>query len=575
MLVLAVELLGGRYVATAYNDRNVAEWPPHPARLFSALVCTWAEEAVVGSVDDRELAALTWLEEQVPPDILCSGSRDVARRSVAPVYVPVNDVSVVREPNRSRLDEALAKHRGSTDSKARDKLERDIAKLEKKLADDTLKAIAPPDKYGEADLTLRILPDLRSKQPRTFPSITPLAPRVLFQWPDVNPDSKVVAGLSALASRLVRLGHSSSLVAARLVDGNEAARLSADLTLFQARGESGTLVLRWVGPGQVDRLRAAFERHGETEPRVLPARFVRYSEGQETGQRFPEHSGFDPDVIVFARVGGPRLPIVSTVGVARQFRRALLSVAEEPIDEALSGHTPEGTPSQAPHVAIVPLPYVGSAHADGTLLGVAMVLPRVLSPASRRAVLRAVGALEKAQGRPEEETPDIPLRLGDAGTLELQRVAWGEHPRMTLRSTTWTQPSRYWVSATPVALDSNPGDLHDPDATKRAAAFELARESVRTSVLRIGLPQPLEIDVVRSTVLTGSAKPRSFPRFPVETKKLQRLLVHVRLTFQTPVLGPVILGAGRFFGLGLCLPVRHTRSDLAAGAGRQEPQESP
>ena len=40
MFAIRVECLTGRYVATAYDDRSRAEWPPHPARLFSALVAT-------------------------------------------------------------------------------------------------------------------------------------------------------------------------------------------------------------------------------------------------------------------------------------------------------------------------------------------------------------------------------------------------------------------------------------------------------------------------------------------------------------------------------------------------------
>lgn len=43
MFAITIELLGGSYVATAYNDRDRGEWPPHPARLFSALVATWAD----------------------------------------------------------------------------------------------------------------------------------------------------------------------------------------------------------------------------------------------------------------------------------------------------------------------------------------------------------------------------------------------------------------------------------------------------------------------------------------------------------------------------------------------------
>ena len=40
MLAIEVTFLTGRYVATAYNTRTESEWPPHPARLFSALAAT-------------------------------------------------------------------------------------------------------------------------------------------------------------------------------------------------------------------------------------------------------------------------------------------------------------------------------------------------------------------------------------------------------------------------------------------------------------------------------------------------------------------------------------------------------
>ena len=59
MFALAVEFLTGRYVATAFNDRERAEWPPHPARVFSALVATHFEEP-----EPPARAALEWLEQQ-------------------------------------------------------------------------------------------------------------------------------------------------------------------------------------------------------------------------------------------------------------------------------------------------------------------------------------------------------------------------------------------------------------------------------------------------------------------------------------------------------------------------------
>ena len=52
MLSIEVELLGKRYAATAHNDRGRAEWPPHPARFFSALVAALHER---DQVDDDPL----------------------------------------------------------------------------------------------------------------------------------------------------------------------------------------------------------------------------------------------------------------------------------------------------------------------------------------------------------------------------------------------------------------------------------------------------------------------------------------------------------------------------------------
>jgi len=61
--------------------------------------------------------------------------------------------------------------------------------------------------------------------------------------------------------------------------------------------------------------------------------------------------------------------------------------------------------------------------------------------------------------------------------------------------------------------------------------------------------------VVRSCVLPGTAKPRSYPRFPAGSHKPQRVLVHVRLVFGQPVRGPLLIGVGRYQGLGLFAPL--------------------
>src|SRR5574342_1423720 len=72
-LVLSVELLTGSYEAAQVDDRQQAEWPPHPARLVCAL------RAAARGVDDR--STLRWLAAQPPPlvgaaDRVWSGRRE-------------------------------------------------------------------------------------------------------------------------------------------------------------------------------------------------------------------------------------------------------------------------------------------------------------------------------------------------------------------------------------------------------------------------------------------------------------------------------------------------------------------
>jgi CRISPR-associated protein Csb2 len=61
-LPISIELLTGSYDAAEVDDRDRAVGPPHPARLFCALV------AAAHGDDDQ--AALRWLEAQPAPVIL-------------------------------------------------------------------------------------------------------------------------------------------------------------------------------------------------------------------------------------------------------------------------------------------------------------------------------------------------------------------------------------------------------------------------------------------------------------------------------------------------------------------------
>ena len=116
---------------------------------------------------------------------------------------------------------------------------------------------------------------------------------------------------------------------------------------------------------------------------------------------------------------------------------------------------------------------------------------------------------------------------------------------------------------TPVALDEHPGELRippdarDPEAAARrqGAAFARAEATIRQACLRVGLPEPARVVATLTPLVTGSQAARRFSPFPRRAGRLRRVLLHAEIEFEAPVAGPIILGAGRFLGLGLFRPL--------------------
>ena len=65
MLVLEIEYLQHVSYAAKYNSPDEPEWPPHPDRVFMALVDAWGVAGRSAAGAD----ALRWLESQEPPEI--------------------------------------------------------------------------------------------------------------------------------------------------------------------------------------------------------------------------------------------------------------------------------------------------------------------------------------------------------------------------------------------------------------------------------------------------------------------------------------------------------------------------
>src|SRR5690606_4622974 len=154
-----------------------------------------------------------------------------------------------------------------------------------------------------------------------------------------------------------------------------------------------------------------------------------------------------------------------------------------------------------------------------------------------------------------DESPTLLRGLGHGIGVDVERVVWGEPPLYILRSDARCAVANQWVSATPVALDRSPGDLFSRNPAKREAAYAAAAEIVTQSCVYSGLPRPEKVVISPTPMVPGSAAARQFQPFPLNEGKFRRVLVHVSLVFSESVQGPVLLGAGRFYGLGLFRPL--------------------
>lgn len=551
-LAIEIELLSGRYCATRFNDRTRAEWPPHPARLFSAAVALWAAGEPRSA---QEEGVLRWLERQPAPEIACSDEEHIAVREGTTHFVPVNDASAVPSINttyaavRAAADAASELERQapvtSRPSRDTDRVGKQAEKARERVAKDSRRA----NEGTLADVAIEVFPDARIRQARTFPSIRPDDPRVLYVWPDAMPSAMQRATLDGLLARIGRLGHSASLVSCRVTEEIPRPTLVPDA--------HGSAAIRVPGDGQFDLLEEEFARHQGNEPRALPAEIQPYSRVGPQDDSIPE-SVFASRFPVLEVDASTPVSLRASLALARALRAALLEHADA-APELLSGlsvdtDSGEARPAGRAHGAIVPLPFVGHRHADGAVRGLAFVPPTGREN-ERDAALQIVWAwLRDSGGRLRVGSCEVILRRPDG----LASLA-------TIRPRHWCSPSKTWATVTPIALDRWPGNLRDRDSVRRAASFARAQQIVARACVHIGLPAPECVAVRPDAFVSGVPPAHRFPSFRTPNGGPHRPLVHACVTFGAPVAGPVLLGAGRYVGQGLCLPLDGPLTRQAGG----------
>jgi CRISPR-associated protein Csb2 len=380
-----------------------------------------------------------------------------------------------------------------------------------------------------------LMPAMRRRQPRRFPAYRPVSRTVWFVWPDGAEDQPPLAPLNAIAAYTAYIGHSASLTRCRF----------ATKELPQA----GTPLRSRIYPGrlaELERLHSAGQRPNYRE----------HAGQQANAATAMPSSQFSPAWLVLEHVDGEMPDLLASALVAKALHKTVMSgYRGGAVPADISGHTPNGAPTTEPHLAIAPLAFLGSRYASGAVYGFALVPPRdsnLLVRGDFQQALREVMPWSDEHARRELH--------GYGSGLDVTFAIADAEPRRSLDPAPYTDPGRIWATCTPIVLDRH---LKETGNRERVAEIEAL---VAHACVNIGLPRPWRVVACKHSDLEGvpsaypSGRAPAWTNWRLPPSLASRQLTHAIVQFREPVHGPVMLGAGRFVGLGLCRALDATRS---------------
>jgi CRISPR-associated protein Csb2 len=247
---------------------------------------------------------------------------------------------------------------------------------------------------------------------------------------------------------------------------------------------------------------------------------------------------------------------------ASRLRQALPDAAAA-IERSLIGRAADGSGSVplAQRMQIVPLPSIGSVHADQAIRRVLVEIPADC-PLAAEDLDWAFSGLDAIDG--------------DTGELSPWMLTRSDQLDMLLHYSGHTQ---HWQSVTPLALPEAAARRRiDPARHKDAAEAKHADErlaeegravaAVHRALRHAGVPAlAVQVRVQREPFTAHGQRAEPFAE---GTRFAKERLWHVALRFDRPVSGPMTIGDGRFLGLGVLAPsgrVAGSSTDPAAWTG--------
>lgn len=372
---------------------------------------------------------------------------------------------------------------------------------------------------------------------------------VLYLW-DFESGSSEATRICAIATRMYQLGRGIDMAWAtgQMLDQNEAdAVLESHPGLIRRPGGTGETAT--PGPGTLDSLVNRYQ--GKRR------RLTTVGKGRKSRQWFTQ-----PPKASFRRTGydaSPRRLHFELRGLAGGFApcplasaASLITCLRDAATERLQESLPEksalferliigrgaGPADLAQRIRLLPIPSIGALHADPSIRRIMVEIP-----------------------------PDCPIRLGD-----LKWAFTGRRPYNPRTGEVWpgslistddsqmanrfARMSQVFQSITPIALSTAQrrriGTDGEKTAEERSQEERRAIGAVVQALRHISLhTRPSEINVQREPYQRRGVRSELFAD---GSRFSKHELWHVQLRFREPVLGPLVIGDGRFCGLGLMAP---------------------
>ena len=509
VLLITVRLHDGRY-------HGIGDYPPAPARLFQALV---AGAGLSGpQVLKEHAAALQWLEALDPPVIA------VPHEAVGQQfrnYVPQNDLDACggdpRRIDKIRAAKTIRPHLFHSDLPWLYAWKFDGEARDAKQADVVCKLAERLYQFGRGE-------------------------DMAWAWGDVLDEAELEARLSGHSGVVYRPSTGGS-------GGTLPCPTRGSLESLTERYQAGGRRFSTVGDGRA--ARTIFSQ--PPKPRFLqvaydsPLERLVYTLRDNAGG-----ASFRPWPLMRA------LTLTQAVrdGAAVRLRKALPARAAE-IERVFIGRKANGDDDGpiAQRVRIIPLPSIGHDLADR---GIRRVLVEVPTECPFRAddVHWALSGLTLA----DRDTGEVLDSVLTSALEDRMLIHYGVGAEF-----------RTWRTVTPAAL---PGwmwrgikAMREAPGAKNARriVLERAAEAVTKTLHFSNVRARVESVRVQREPFDGRGEPAT--AFEVGTRFDEGRLWHVEISFGSPVAGPLVIGDGRFLGLGVMAPVTDEPSSGKGAAG--------